>query len=228
MRSLTSCVRGSKIGDFRHHERASLFRTTLRDISAPHRTAPSEPSSDEPRLTPFAETPAARGYWPAQTTMVNAGRQPASSEATLAVLAVSPLAPRGRRPRTARVTATGRPLSVHPDEWSASPDGSQWSGCTERKGHTLPSRLRVSASVSLRPAMLIHRRTNRVRRAFVHSAHEDLVRFVAARGRSRARRTLGASPSAFRRDERTERTKERLARRASLSPWNTTRRCSST
>jgi hypothetical protein len=37
---------------------------------------------------------------------------------TLAVLAATPLAPRGLGPRTARVTATGRPLSVPPGSWT--------------------------------------------------------------------------------------------------------------
>src|SRR5699024_5934075 len=40
---LSHCVRGSKIGDFRHHETAKPFRTTPRTQDARNRTATAAP-----------------------------------------------------------------------------------------------------------------------------------------------------------------------------------------
>ena len=48
---------------------------------------------------------------------------------------------------------------------------------TATAGHTLPSRLRFSLTAFA--VMLIHRRTNRVLRAFGRFAPEDLARNVA-------------------------------------------------
>jgi hypothetical protein len=77
-------------------------------------SAPSEASSDEPLLASLAKTPPAANSCLRRRLNWTPGDNPRLPRSH-SLLAVPPLAPRGLRPRTARVTATGRPLSVHPD-----------------------------------------------------------------------------------------------------------------
>jgi len=70
--------------------------------------------------------------------------------------------------------------------WSASPsakataspaDCASQSSSSERGSSLVITKIEDTRTTSLLPAMLIHRRTNRVRRTVVHFVHDDLARF---------------------------------------------------
>ena len=165
--------RGSKIGDFRHHERASLFRTTPPDIwTSPH------------RKTRFARLPSLRSLRsrrhrpsriePPEATKLDAGRHPASPEVTLAHCVHSRDRDRAAPLSYPTAGVTGRFL------WTDSPSASTTSSptdCVSRPPRC--SGLRYSSLARFVAARGTGRRSCSLRcagcdfRAVVRFAHDD-------------------------------------------------------